>query len=99
MKLRLASLQVQRWWISNSVVADVLKADDRGFALNQGPWQMSQGIRVHVVLVLDQVSEIRSRLPRVVVRDGEVRSKEPPPADVQQRVRDRRICKSMEISL
>ena len=52
---------------------------------------MSKRIRVSVVLVQDQVTHIQWALLGIVVRDSVVRSKEPPPADVLDRVRDRRI--------
>ena len=70
---------------------NIVETDDRGSALDQGSRQRSKWIRAAVVLVLDQVSEVLRRLPRVVVRDGEVRSKEPPLADVLDLVRYRWI--------
>ena len=52
---------------------------------------MSKRKRAVVVLVLDQVTHVHWALPGILVRDGEVRSKKPPPADVLVRERDKWI--------
>ena len=47
---------------------DVLEADDLALAMNTGSRKMAQRIRAVVVLVLDQMLEVGSRLRRVVTR-------------------------------
>ena len=53
-------------------MVDVLKADGLALAVNTGSRKMAQRIRAVVVLVLDQMLEVGSRLRRVVTRVGEV---------------------------
>ena len=72
-------------------MVDVLKADGLALAVNTGSRKMAQRIRAVVVLVLDQMLEVRSGLRRVVTRVGEVRRKKPPPADILNGEPNRRI--------